>query len=97
MFTRRSPAALIAVAYFLFYPSTLLPQMGGGATMGGNAVMGGGVNYNGSWSDYVRRATLAVGIIQNDALGKRFVTGGGGSHYSRFEESPVYCYSAPCF
>lgn len=69
--------AQVTIACFLLYPSLTLAQvMSGNAQMSGNARMTGGVTYSGSWSDYVRRATVAVGIIQKDTYGKsRFMTG----------------------
>jgi hypothetical protein len=49
----------------------------GGATIGGGATLGGGVAYAGTWSDPVRRATVAVGTLQKDEKGvDRFTTGG---------------------
>jgi hypothetical protein len=75
----KSNFVLLMVAVQLLFPITTRAQvtLGGGVTMGGGATIGGGVTYAGSWSDFVRRNTLAVGIKQKDAFGKeRFITGG---------------------
>ncbi|MGB8536241.1 MAG: trypsin-like peptidase domain-containing protein [Acidobacteriaceae bacterium] len=60
-------------------PGACLAQaaIGGNATVSGNATLGGGVVYAGTWSDLVRRATLAVGTLQKDQKGvNQFTTGG---------------------
>jgi hypothetical protein len=68
----------VVAAQFLFAVAIRAQvTLSGGATIGGGTTIGGGVAYPSTWSDFVRRNTLAVGIKQKDPFGKdRFVTGG---------------------
>ena len=79
MTTLRNLLFMLLFGWVGFLPGSSMSQatMGGKAEMSGKAEMGGGYNYPGTWADFVRRATLAVGIIQPDQVGvKRFTTGG---------------------
>lgn len=70
------PAAVI-VCLLSARASFSQATVSGAATMGGAATITGGPSYVGSWSENVRKATLAVGQVEKDAGGKeQFSTGG---------------------
>jgi hypothetical protein len=79
MANRRLLYRLLAIVCFVMQPLNIVPQavMSGNSTMFGNGTLSGGPTYAGSWSDNVRRTTLAVGELSKDEYGKdRFRTGG---------------------
>ena len=63
MTTLRNLLFMLLFGWVGFLPGSSMSQatMGGKAEMSGKAEMGDGYNYPGTWSDFVRRATLAVG------------------------------------